>query len=78
MRRALIKWYYRRQFKKALKILNSLAERHKDAGHEMHYKVTNASDLHVLCYNCPEMQPLKRKPEDVKRITVDHLGKAYK
>lgn len=78
MKRYLIKWWYRRRFQKAYRILEGLASRHRDAGHEMYFNAVNEADLHLSCVKCPEFQPLRRKPEDVKHITVGSDGRPYR
>lgn len=78
MKRALIKWWYRRRLRQAQKTLRSLYERHKDAGHEVYFKVLSESDIHLNCVNCPEAQPLRRKPENVEHITVGSDGRPYR
>lgn len=78
MKRALIKWWYRRRFNKANKILVDLHKRHKDAGHEAYFNAYDAGSLSFFCSNCPELQPLRRKPEDVEHITVGSDGRPYR
>lgn len=78
MRRMLIKWWYRRKYQQAYATLEKLVRRHKDAGHEVHFSAVNEASLNLYCHDCPELQPLRRKAEDVVHISVDHLGRPYR
>lgn len=62
---------------KAYTILQRQHRRHKDAGHEVYFSANNESDIHLTCVSCPELQPLRRKPEDVVHISVGSDGRPY-
>lgn len=75
MRRRLLKWWYARRFLKAYHILERQHRRHKDAGHEIHFSAASEANISLYCVNCPELQPLKRKPQDVVHATIDSRGR---
>lgn len=53
----LLKWYRRRRFISAYKILRNEAERHVDAGHHMTFQAINEASLDMHCFECPDLQP---------------------
>lgn len=79
MKRALIKWWYRRRYERAKKYFEGMRQRHYDAGHEVYFNVSDSGNqFSYFCYNCPELQPLRRRPEDVEHITIDSTGRPYR
>jgi hypothetical protein len=52
----LRRWYRRRKFLTAVKILETEAERHGADGHDMNFVVVNESYLTMVCTNCPDHQ----------------------
>jgi len=49
----LIRWYRRRRFITAYRILRNEAERHQAAGHPMRLSATNQAHFHMECPDCP-------------------------
>jgi hypothetical protein len=52
-----LRWWRRRRFLKAYRILRNEAERHTDAGHDMTFSVINEAHIIVHCRSCPELLP---------------------
>lgn len=55
--RDMKKWWRRRRFNKAYKILQKEAERHSAANHSMDFRVVNESWVYMICQGCPDHQP---------------------
>jgi hypothetical protein len=61
----LKRWYRRRRFITAYRILRNEYERHRDAGHEVVFRAVNESHITLLCMECPWHEPqLKYEDED--------------
>jgi hypothetical protein len=52
----MIKWYRRRRFIKAYKILRSEAERHLSRYHFTEFDAVNESHIVLLCHDCPDFK----------------------
>jgi len=57
----LNRWYRRRRFLTAYKILRNEAERHTAAGHDMDFKAVNESFISMICNDCSDSRPPKPK-----------------
>lgn len=51
------RWFRRRQFAKAYRILRNEVERHRRAGHNVEFNAVNEALISVKCHNCPELLP---------------------
>lgn len=52
-----MRWWRRRQFLKAYRIMRNEAERHKAAGHDVMFIAVNESFMSLECKGCPELLP---------------------
>ncbi len=52
-----LRWWRRRRFMKAYRILRNETERHTQAGHDMTFSAINEAHMIVHCRNCPELLP---------------------
>lgn len=52
-----MRWWRRRRFTKAYRILRNEAERHIEAGHDMAFSAINEAHMVVHCRRCPELLP---------------------
>jgi ribosomal protein L31E len=52
-----MRWWRRRRFTKAYKIVRNEAERHKKAGHDVDFSAINEAWMKLECKNCPELLP---------------------
>jgi hypothetical protein len=53
----LNRWYRRRRFITAYKILRNESERHVAAGHSMRFEAVNEAYIIMLCIDCQELLP---------------------
>lgn len=51
------KWWRRRRWNKAVKILTREAQRHVDANHSMDFTAVNEGYLLMICRGCKDLQP---------------------
>jgi hypothetical protein len=52
-----MRWYRRRRYIKAYRILRKEAERHSRAGHDTVFVAVNEALMLLDCRNCPELLP---------------------
>lgn len=52
-----LRWWRRRRFMKAYRILRNEAERHTKAGHKMVFAAVNEAYIMMDCEDCPELIP---------------------
>lgn len=52
-----LRWFRRRKFIKAYKVLRNEAERHKKAGHNTGFVAVNEARISLVCHDCPELLP---------------------
>lgn len=52
-----MRWWRRRRFLKAYRIVRNEASRHRAAGHDVHFAAVNEAMLSIECRNCPELLP---------------------
>lgn len=53
----LLKWYRRRRFITAYRILRNEYERHRQAGHQMQFAAINEAHVDWQCIDCPWYTP---------------------
>lgn len=52
----LVRWYRRRQWRKAKRILRKQAQRHADQGHMVELNTDEMNLLEYRCYPCPDQE----------------------
>jgi hypothetical protein len=51
----MVRWYHKRRFITAYRILRNQAERHTAAGHDMHFIASSQAHFHLDCFDCPDL-----------------------
>jgi hypothetical protein len=64
-------WYRRRRFITAYRILRNEYERHRDAGHNVHFRAANEAHIDLECINCPWHEPQIQYEDDWPGWTGD-------
>jgi hypothetical protein len=57
------RWYRERRFIGAYRVLRNASERHRDAGHNVHFKAVNEALICLECIDCPDFRPASHREE---------------
>jgi hypothetical protein len=75
--KSLRRWWRRRRFILAYRILRSEMERHRDAGHNVRFDIVNPSHVHCECRDCPWFTPPFTPPVHWSAPNLDPVTKKY-